>query len=204
METSDADQLAAWRAGDQRAGRALFERYYDPVCRFFRNKTEGDFEDLVHQTFEALARSRDRVRDEARVRAYIFGVAYNVLRKHWRARARGAGTVAIEELPLADAASGPSTVRARRAEHRRLLAALRRIPLQGQVALELFYWEDMSSAEIADVLGIPRPTVRSRLRLARSQLLAAMVALESGAARLHTTEDDVERWAREIREVVGA
>jgi RNA polymerase sigma-70 factor (ECF subfamily) len=152
---ADAELLEAWRQGDGAAGSELFERHYPAIVRFFANKVAGDPADLIQETFEACVSGRDRMREGGGFSAYLFGVAYNVLRRHYeRSRKQGErfdpGTASA-----ADLSPGPSTMVGQRDEHRLLLAALRRIPLEQQVVLELFYWEGMTSATIAEVLDTP-------------------------------------------------
>lgn len=56
-------------------------------------------------------------------------------------------------------------------EHRAMLIlAMRKLPLDLQIVLELHYWEDLETQEVADVLGVPVGTAKSRLSRARTQL----------------------------------
>ena len=48
---TDEELLRAWSDGDRDAGERLFERHFESVVRFFRNKAAGDHEDLIQQTF---------------------------------------------------------------------------------------------------------------------------------------------------------
>lgn len=58
-----------------------------------------------------------------------------------------------------------------------IVDALRRIPVELQIALELHYWEGLSASEFADVLDIPLGTVKTRLRRAKQRLRAELVEL---------------------------
>jgi RNA polymerase sigma-70 factor (ECF subfamily) len=196
----DAELLEAWRRGDGAAGSELFERHYPAVVRFFANKVSGDPADLIQETFEACVSGRDRMREGAGFSAYLFGVAYNVLRRGYeRGRKQGErfdpGTVST-----ADLSPGPATMVGQRDEQRLLLAALRRIPLEQQVVLELYYWEGMTSAAIADVLEIPHGTVRTRLRRARALLEQALAGLARDPGLLERTLGDLDGWASQIRQ----
>ena len=81
-----------------------------------------------------------------------------------------------------------------------MLEALRRIPLDAQVLLELTYWEQMTSKELGEVLGVPETTVRSRLGRARTLLQVELGKLASDAP-LGTTSDDIDAWVRRIHDV---
>lgn len=201
MTTDDGALLSAWRAGDRGAGKQLFERYYDSVVRFFRSKIDHGSDDLVQEVFAACVAGSDRLRSAASFRPYLFAIAHNVLRDHFRRRQRVGETVDIgEESTLQDLSPGVSTLHAEAEEQRLLLEALRRIPLNYQLILELRYWESMTTAEIAEVVGAPHPTARSRLRRAHELLEEALQRLGEAPARLASTQANLERWAQQLRE----
>ena len=77
--------------------------------------------------------------------------------------------------------------------------ALRRIPLDYQLVLELYYWEDMAAPELAQVLGLPEGTIRSRLRRAKEALADKMASLARSPELLKTTMSDLEKWVRSLR-----
>ncbi|MCA9710859.1 MAG: sigma-70 family RNA polymerase sigma factor, partial [Myxococcales bacterium] len=170
----------AWQGGDLRAGNTLFSRYFETVERYFANKSSGDIEDLVQQTFEACVQGRDRVRDGSSFRAYLFGVAYNVMRVAHRERRRHA---AVDEPVAAvrSEAPGPSTWLGAREDARWLREGLDRLPRSLRAVLELHYLQGLSSIDIAHLVGCPEGTVRSRLRRGRKLLRAAL--LERNAER---------------------
>jgi len=195
---SDVELLTAWRAGDKPAGEALFDRHFAAVNRFFRNKAGDDLGDLVQRTFLTVLEARQDFRGEGSFRGYLLGIAYNVLRHHYRDRQVGRA-IDVETVSLADVAARPSEVLAARREHRRLLEALRRVPLEHQSLLELYYWESMSASEIGEVLGVPEGTVRTRLRRAKQLLEERLTQLIEDRTVLETTLACLDDWAREIR-----
>jgi RNA polymerase sigma-70 factor (ECF subfamily) len=194
----DHELLEAWRGGDQAAGSDLFERYFDVLYRFFRGKAHGAVEDLIQDTWLACVKRRDALRDGGSFRTYLFTVARHELYEHWRQHGKRAADVDVGEISLADLATSPSGVVARRAEHQLLLQALRAIPLDLQIALELTYWEGMDGPELAEVLGIPEGTVRSRLRRARELLEERMAELAADPGVLQSTTTDLDKWARSL------
>jgi RNA polymerase sigma-70 factor (ECF subfamily) len=199
---SDFELLDAWRAGDTRAGNELFRRHFDSVCRFFRNKVGDGVEDLIQKTFLACVRSRDAFRKQGSFRAYLFTIARHELYHHLKKRDREEKRIDPDADSVAHLGPGPSTVAARRAEQRILLDALRQLPLNLQIALELYYWEDMSAAELATVLELPEGTVRSRLRRARQLLEEKLRETKASASDIEATITGLEQWARSLREVV--
>jgi RNA polymerase sigma-70 factor (ECF subfamily) len=192
----DRALLEAWRAGDAEAGEALFIRHYRPIARFFRNKVDSErVADLIQETFIASVEGRDRIEDPSRFRAYLFGVAYRVLCKHLRDHYRRGPEVDLDAISVEDFQRSPSSVLGRAQEERLLLEGLRAIPVNYQVVLELHYWEELSTSEIAAVLGIPKGTVRSRLQRARDALEAAMARLARSPEVLASTLTRLEDWA---------
>lgn len=168
--SDDLELLEAWRAGDERAGSQLFERHFEAMYRFFRGKIEDDVEDMVQQTFLTCVRNRDAFRGDSSFRTYLFRVAksrlYDALRKRTRA-----GTP-VSMCTMEDLRTSPSTWVARGQDLRLLHVALERLPLELQLAVELFYFEDQSASQVAEILEIPEGTVRSRVRRAVEQLRA--------------------------------
>lgn len=176
----DLGLLAAWQAGDARAGDALVRHYSPHVVRFFADKVR-DFEvdDLVQQTWEGLIHARDRLAAEGGVtsfRAYLYGTARFVLFGHFRRRVRAAH-FDPDVSALEDLAPSPSQQASAHAQLERLAAALRKLPLDLQILLELRYAQEMTSAEIAEVYGIPQGTAKSRLRLAKQRLDAQLARM---------------------------
>jgi RNA polymerase sigma factor (sigma-70 family) len=194
---SDAELFERWCEGDERCGAALFDRHFTAVSRFFRNKVTDEFEDLVQQTFTACLESRDRFRQDSSFRTYLFAIANNVLRNHYRSRRRD--RIELTEVSAHDLAPGPSTVVAKVREQQLLLESLRRIPVELQVILELFYWEGMTAKAIGEVVGDTEYTVRNRLRRGKELLRKHMEELARDRALLESTWGGIERWAAEIR-----
>jgi RNA polymerase sigma-70 factor (ECF subfamily) len=199
MDSSDAELLAAWRAGDKPAGERLCRRYAPAIVRFFRNKISSPVEDLVQQNFLALLEGHERLADPSKLRGYLFGIAHNVLRGHLRELSRGRQ---IDEgvSSLAELDPGPTSALARKREQQLLLLALRRLPIQHQVALELYYWENLSTVEIAEILGLSESAMRSRMVRARSLLEAELGKLAESEVELHSTLERLDGWVAQIRE----
>lgn len=197
--SDDYALLDAWRAGDQKAGASLFERHFRAVYRFFRNKGVDAVDDLVQQTFLGCVEGRDRIRGEASFRTYMFAVARNQLYRYWQKHGGIADASEFESKSLYEIAPSASSLMAKRAEHKILLEALRRIPLDFQVALELYYFESMRGPEIAAVLEVPEATVRSRIRRGIEHLRRQIEAVSTSAELLQSTLTNLDDWARGVR-----
>lgn len=199
---SDGELLRAWAEGDLQAADLLFERHFDALYRFFRNKVSDEVHDLVQDTFLRMVQASASFRGEGSFRGFLFGVARNVLHDHLRRVYRARAHLDFGSVSAVDLDASPSRWAARRQEHRLLLAALRRIPLDHQIALELAYWEGLKGPEIAAVLGLEPATARTRLRRARAALAAELEGLTRDPSALASTLDNLDHWASSLREYI--
>ncbi len=201
LMSTDQELLAAWRAGDQTRGNDLFQRHFPAVHRYFANKVGGerDVEDLIQRTFLAVLETHERFAGNSTFKTWLLGIAHNLLCEHYRGQRRGGGPpVDLSEISVRDLCAGPSTLLGQRRDQQALLEALRAIPFEAQVILELYFWERATGPEMAVLFGIPENTARSRLRKAKQLLVAALG--EGGLTkRAVADDDDLERWAAEVR-----
>ena len=196
----DAELLEQWNAGDATAGELLFERYFEPLHRFFRNKVGDEQQELIQRTLLALVERRERVRDAASFRAFVFGIARYEFLRFLRRKQKADRHDDIGEVTVHDVDPSPSRVMARKQEQRLLIEAIRRIPIDMQIVLELHYWEELPSPEIADVLGVPVGTVKSRIRRAKAALEAKLRTLPTTPELLKSTLAELDAWAAAVRQ----
>ena len=200
----DFDLLDAWGNGDAKAGSALFNRHFRAVYGFFRNKVDDGADDLVQQTYLRCVETRERFERKSSFRTYLFGTARNVLFEDFRRRRRDSTEPDFEHESVVDLTPSPSRIMVEKADRRVLLEALRRIPLDYQIALELYHWESLTGPELGVILGLSEPGVRSRLRRANEALRERIEAIESCPEKLRSTLAGLSAWARELREYVQA
>jgi RNA polymerase sigma-70 factor (ECF subfamily) len=191
----DEQLLDAWRAGDETAGRELFRRHFDAVFWFFRNKIDAGAEDLAQDTFLALVRNKETVGRHGSFRGYLFTVARSKLIDAIRSRATG-GVVDPLQSSVAELGLSPSAVIDGHRRQVQLLAALRRLPLELQMLLELRFFEQLSGPELAEVLGMPEGTVRTRLRRALELVRAHFGKPDEVAV---PSDEDLQSWAAQLR-----
>jgi RNA polymerase sigma-70 factor (ECF subfamily) len=200
---TDFELLEAWRAGDKQAGNSLFERHLDSVTRFFRNKVGPTrLEDLIQKTFLVCVEKRDSFEGRSSFRTYLFAVAHNILRNAYRANQRQGERYEFGTVSVAEMGPGPMTIAAKHQDQQILLQALRSIPLDYQIVLELTYWENLEGQEIAEVLGKPLGTVRTHIRRGKQKLQEAISQLSMSEAQLQKTMTNLESWARQLRDQV--
>lgn len=190
--------LERWREGDRSSGEALFGRHFDAVYRFLANRVDGEATDLVQATFLACLEGRDAFRGDASFRTFLFAIARHQLFGHWRERRRAPG-LDVASSSLVELAPSPSHCTARAQQIRRVADALDRLPMDLQIALQLYHCEELSAPELAVVLAIPEGTVRSRLRRARESLLALLEVQPGDGATLATSLSAIEDWSDALR-----
>lgn len=199
----DFELLRAWQAGDRRAGSELVQRNFQVLFRFFRNKIDDNPTDLIQQTLTTCVEVRDRVPGGASFRAYALGIARNKLLHHLRRAQRQANAMRLQANAPVSVGDSPSQILAARQEQRLLLAALRKLPLDAQIAIELFYWEGLKIDEIAAVLEVAPGTVKSRLSRAKEQLREHIAKLASTEDLRRSTMDELAHWVASLREAAS-
>jgi RNA polymerase sigma-70 factor (ECF subfamily) len=190
---SEARLLEVWRGGDEAAGRELLAACFEPLCRFFRAKLDADVDELIQHTMLLALQNFDRLREAESFRAYLFTIARHELFRHLRRRAALRDDVDFSVTSILDVRTSTSSAVARHRETTMLVEGLRRRPADEQIAVELFYWEECSYAEIAEVLGVHRDTVKRRLQRARASLREHLATLRAGRP---VGDADLERWTK--------
>jgi RNA polymerase sigma factor (sigma-70 family) len=161
----------------RRMEEQFFERHTPGLVRFFRGLVRDDVEELVQESFVRMLEGQDRMRAGTDPRAYLFGIARNVLREHVRKLGRDRDVDPdVESMAALD--PGPSTIAAYRREQRMLAEALRRLPIRFQVIVQLSYWDKLKAHEIAEIEGITAPGMRNRLMRARELLRQEIAELD--------------------------
>lgn len=204
---SDTELLERWASDEGECGRELVRRHFRTVFRFFQNKAGHEVHDLTQRTFTACLEARDSFEGRSSFRTFLLGIANNQLRRflveRYREQRRQSQleTLSVSEL-LGQRPASPTERLAQRAEHKLLLTALRQLPWRLQVVLELRFWEELSTAEMAKILGVAEGTVGSRLSRAKDVLRAMVRSLEPGDLA-ESTLGGLERWAGELAEMVS-
>jgi RNA polymerase sigma factor (sigma-70 family) len=151
-----------------------FEQHFPPIYRFISRRVGTALaEDLVAETFATAYRRRASFEPErASLRAWLYGIATNLVRSHWRAEQH---LLALDArlLPETDLADGSDAIDQRVIAALlapRLAAALGLLTRGQRDVLLLHAWAELSHEEIAAVLEIAPGTARSRLSRARAAL----------------------------------
>jgi RNA polymerase sigma-70 factor (ECF subfamily) len=151
----------------------VFQEELDYVHRTLLRLGAGrpDVEDLMQDVFMALRGSWSRCDKSRPIRPYLFGIAFRIVAAHRRKRRREVPFGVVEPLdPNADLDDQLQRQQARRL----ILAALDHVPLRRRAVLIMHELDEVSVADVANALKIPRFTVYGRLRKARRELAAAL------------------------------
>ena len=193
-ESSDEALAAQAAAGDDAAFEALVGRYQHRVFRLAcRLTSETDAPDVVQEAFLQVYRHLSTFRGGARFGTWLYRIATNAGLMHRRARARRPGESLDEFLPRFDAdgrlEATPDALRvASRVEElmdRRVLAtktqeAIEGLPNLYREAFVLRDLEELSTDEVAHVLGVEAATIRQRVHRARLMVREYLSELAGG------------------------
>jgi len=162
-EVSDAELITRVGSGDRHAFEVLYQRYSRPVfgLALRRLGDRGRAEDAVQETFASVWRAAGSYRPERGPGApWLYAVARNAIVDNGRARreppVERVEEQAGDETPADRAESGWVAWRVHR--------ALGELPENERVVIELAYWGGRSQSEVAETLGIPLGTVKTRTR----------------------------------------
>lgn len=168
-DASDERLMTLVADGDRRAFETLYRRYARPLLGLALRRLgdRGRAEDAVQEAFASVWRSARSYRPErGRAAPWLYAVARNAIADRGRARAE----------PAAEAPDEPSNEPGpdERTEQDwiawRVHRALEELPEHERRLLELAYWGGLSQSEIAELLGIPLGTVKTRTRTALARL----------------------------------
>jgi RNA polymerase sigma-70 factor, ECF subfamily len=178
---AEAPEATLLREGDIQALGEVYDAHHHAVRTFARRLLgEEAAEDLVHDTFLTLPKALRRWNGEGSLRTFIIGVAINHARHHVRARSRRRFAMARFALEPEPAARSQEDASEQRRLSALLLRAMDSLSFDHRTAFVLCEVEERSSQEVAQILGIPETTVRTRLHHARQKL---RVALEKEGVR---------------------
>jgi len=180
-EDRDQSDMERLMGGHDAALNDLMERHAAGIFHFLCRMTgsEEDAHDLAQETFVRVFRSRHRFQAGQRFSTWLYAIAANLARNHFRWRARhpavsleaespAAGRSIGENLPAKAASPDDQALAVERAQAVR--AAVRQLPEELREAVILCEWEEQSVAAAAEILGATPKAVESRLYRARQRL----------------------------------
>lgn len=180
---TDPDRALEWlvircQLGERAAFEALIKQWAGPLRGHLRRVT-GDADiadDLAQDIWLGVIRGLGGLRDPAKFRSWLFGIAHRHLMSRFRDRYAATFDTDVDVTGLA---GEPDADRSRVREE--LETGLARLPLIEREVLTLFYLEGLTLSETADALNTPVGTVKSRLFRARVMLRDKLTSKEESA-----------------------
>lgn len=170
---SDGALIEAWQLGDRRAGDVLLRRHVEALRKYLQ-RGGGPVEDLLQETLLQCMRTITGFRGDARFRTFLLAVAGNVRRNHARRAIRAHVSDGTVAEGLASDDSDPES----QLDSERVAAAIHSgialLPEHARRVIRMQYWEDLTSAQIADLLVVPAGSVRRWQVVARKALARKM------------------------------
>ena len=185
MGRSDEELLSALRSGDRESFGLLVARWERPLFQFVYRMVPRpeDARDICQETFLRVLRKADRFKPGAKFSTWMYQIALNLCRDQARKKRRWSRVLVDwferrdDEPPreAVDRSVGPAEM-AEQEERRRAVAhALGSIPAEQREVLILKEYEGLKFREIAEILGCPESTVKSRMYYGLNGLRSELV-----------------------------
>ena len=168
---------------EQPAFEEAVNAYYEPLFRFALglSRSEADAADLTQRAFERFAEKSSALRDSSKTKTWLFTALYRDFLQQRRHATRFPESeldesidAAVIELPRADVVADSNAA----------VAALQAMEEPFRSALVLFYLQENSYREIAEILDVPIGTVMSRISRGKEMLRSQMLSHDSAVAPL--------------------
>ena len=173
--TADASLVAAIAAGDREAMRVLYNRHRIRVFRFAARLVDdvAIAEDVVSESFVEVWRQACRFEGRSSVSTWIMSIARF---KALSARRRRPETELDAQMAetIADPAMNPEQVVLETDRRTQLRACLSRLSPDHRAIIDLVYYHDKTIEEVAEIVGAPKNTVKTRMFYARKRLASLL------------------------------
>jgi RNA polymerase sigma-70 factor, ECF subfamily len=165
LNEREEELMIAFQKGDEQALEGIYLLLKQPLYSFiFRYTRDEQFSiDIVQDTFVKLQRYKHQYNPKkGKLKSYLFQIAYRLMitklnrRKKWKTL-----------LPFL---APPQTGELHHSDKMTIRQAIADLPETQRAVILLYYYHDMPQEEIADILGIPKGTVKSRLHTAIKKL----------------------------------
>lgn len=154
----------------------LIATHHRPLLGYLYHMLNGDLmlaEDMVQEAFLRMIRTHNQYDSSRPFKPWLYAIATNLVRDYYK-RADTRHTVMMPDTDWQDENTSPEAHLIHMAETHAISTALQALPLHFREAVFLRYYHEMSHQEIAETLGIPVGTVKSRLSNGLRQLKSLM------------------------------
>ena len=164
-QQTDEQLMAKAAAGSDTAFEELYRRYARRLKGFFFLQLGGDEElaaDATHDVFLRAYEARSRYQEGRRVDTWLFTIAYNICRNHYRSNAYEAQLLAtLDAEPITNQQIEVQLDQT--ALDEALTQVLDELPAPLHQIFSLHYQEELTIPQIAEIVGVPEGTIKSRL-----------------------------------------
>ena len=164
-QQTDEQLMAKAATGSDTAFEELYRRYARRLKGFFFLQLGGDEElaaDATHDVFLRAYEARDRYQEGRRVDTWLFTIAYNICRNHYRSNAYEAQLLAtLDAEPITNQQIEVQLDQT--ALDEALTQVLAELPAPLHQIFSLHYQEELTIPQIAEIVGVPEGTIKSRL-----------------------------------------
>ena len=177
QDTSDETLVEAVASGDKLALQVLYGRHHVRVYRFvlrFLND-EAAAEDMVSEVFFDVWRQADRFERRSQVSTWLLAIARNKALSLLRRRSAEALDDEVAEF-IEDPSDSPEVSMQKKQQSTMLQECLTRLSPAHREIVDLVYYHEKSVEEVAEIIGVPANTVKTRMFYARKRIGEMMIA----------------------------
>lgn len=198
----DPEVLERWQRGDLDAGQQLVQIHFEPLLRFVCSKIDdrSAVDDIVQETWTAVLVQRERTKVRTTFRHYLVGIAAHKILKYLRRRL-GAREVEMPSMSIEQLAPSLGGVIDAKVRQKLLISALRSLPLEQQIILELYVWEEMQTKDIAELLNLSVAQVKHRIHDGKDKLERYVHRLGPGRIGASTDTQELTSWMSALRTI---
>lgn len=191
-DATDEELMSAYVAGDKQAFEGIFRRYSPVIYGMARRqmRSEEHARDLVQQTFLHMHRARADFREGARLKPWLFTIATNLVREHFRRAGRRPETSyekAKEDAPSIEPSVEPvdlGALQAGQLDVGRLREALTQLPESQRLVIELHWIQGHPFPEVALMVGASVSAVKVRAHRGYKKLRSLVAAAREESERV--------------------
>jgi RNA polymerase sigma-70 factor (ECF subfamily) len=167
----DRDLIARIAAKDHTAMHALFARHNVRVFRFLmgRIRNEALAEELTNEVFLEVWRHAGRYEGRSAVSTWVLAIAHNMAMSQLRRRKEDELEDEVAEQ-VADDSDDPEESAQKRSKAEQMRAVIDDLSDDHREVIDLVYYHEKSVREVAEIVGIPEATVKTRMHYARKAL----------------------------------
>lgn len=175
--TSDEELISRIAKGDRLAMQVLFARHHVRVFRFVARlvKDDGLAEDLISEVFLDVWRQAERFEGRSQVSTFLLAIARNKAFSALRKRREDSLDDEVAGQ-IEDSADDPEVVVQKQDKGAALRACIERLTREHREVIDLVYYHEKSVEEVAEIIGIPEATVKTRMFYARKKLAELLKA----------------------------